>query len=167
MPQFNTSGDGDSESNSITFEVKSKEDGLQGFLQGQYQVLVRIIDDSQITIPEGNTTIIQAEVSTPIYDTEGNLEWLFIESVSEYFDDDATREINTYDLSTDSQFNKQTGDTVHREPPSQSQNQESSRDNNCSRCQKVVAADQLENGLCIYCRNQDTGSTQDGYDPDY
>ena len=166
MPQFNTPGDGDSESDSSTFEVKSQENGFRGFLEGQYQVLVRIIDDSHITIPEGNTTIIEAEVSTPIYDTEGNLEWLFIENVSERFDDDATREINTYDLSTDSQFNKQTGDTVHREPPSQSQNLESSRDN-CSRCQKVVAADQLENGLCIYCRNQDAGSTQDEYDPDY
>lgn len=166
MPQFNTPIDGDSESDPSTFEVKSQENGFRGLLEGQYQVLVRIIDDSHITIPEGNTSIIEAEVSTPIYDTEGNLEWLFIENVSERFDDDATREINTYDLSTDSQFNKQTGDTVHRESPSQSLNQESSIDN-CSRCQKVVAADQLENGLCIYCRNQDAGSTQDEYDPDY
>ena len=165
MSQFNISGD-DSESDSHTFKIKAYQDGLRGSLHGQYQVLVRILDESQIALSEGETTIIEAEVSTPIYDVEGNLQWLFIKCVSECFDSDSTQEINTNNLPSDNQFDDHTGETVHRKPPSQSPKQKSII-KNCSRCQKVTATDQLKNGLCIYCRNKNASSTWNEYDTAY
>ena len=166
MPKLNESGDNNSKSYSTTFEVKKSKDGLRGLLNGQYQVLVRILDNSQIALRKGETTVIEAEISNTIYDVEGNLEWLFVKGVAKCFDYEATQQINTDDMPSATQSDDHITETVHRNPPSQSPNQEPPM-KNCSRCQKVLPADQIEKCLCIYCRNRNVSSTWDEYDTAY